>query len=117
MPYLILRIFSDLLLRYPIFRFASQVPHFQICFSGTPFSVLLLRYPSFRFASQVPQFQICFSGTLVSDLLLRCPYLLLILTITSLIHSYAVNKFTIGFRSPDEFVFVHVELVHEHNQD
>ena len=39
-----------------IFRFASQVPHFQICFSGTPFSDLLLIYPSFRFASQVPYF-------------------------------------------------------------
>ena len=61
--------------RCPIFRFASQVPDFQICFSGTPFSDLLL-----RFASQVPQFQICFPGTPVSDLLLRCPYLLLRLT-------------------------------------
>ena len=39
-----------------IFRFASQVPHFQICFSGTPVSDLLLRYPSFRFASQVSIF-------------------------------------------------------------
>ena len=32
-------------------------------------------------------------------------------------YAYAVNKFTIGFRSPDESVFVHVELVHKHNQD
>jgi len=39
-----------------IFRVASQVPHFQICFSGAPFSDLLLRYPSARFASQVPDF-------------------------------------------------------------
>ena len=28
--------------------------HFQICFSGTPFSDLLLRYPIFVFASQAP---------------------------------------------------------------
>ena len=39
-----------------IFRFASQVPHFQICLSGTPFSDLLLRCPGFGFASQVPCF-------------------------------------------------------------
>ena len=59
-----------------IFRFASQVPHFQICFSGTPFSDLLLMYP-------------------ISNLLLWFPYLLLrYLTSAQTQHSYS-SRFTV----------------------
>ena len=66
--------------------------NFQICFSGTPFSDLLLRYPIFRFASQVPHLQICFSYTPFSDLLLIYPISNLLLWFPYLLLRYPTSE-------------------------